>query len=76
VIEARLRLTPPQRSQLEDLQKEVDAKLNTILTDAQKTQLKALRERGPGGFGPPGGFGRPRRGGPPGGGPPPGDGPA
>jgi hypothetical protein len=65
LIQQRLRLTAAQKSQIEDLQKEVDAKLNAILTDEQKKQLNELRQRGPGGFGPPGGFGRPRRLGPP-----------
>jgi hypothetical protein len=65
----RLELTADQEKQIEALQKDVDARLAKILTDEQRQQLKALRERGPGGFGPPGGPG-----GPPGGGdgfPPP-----
>jgi EF hand len=65
----RLELSAQQEKQIQELQKEVDAKLGKILTDDQKQQLKEMRERGPGGFGPPGG-----RGGPPGGGegfPPP-----
>ena len=33
------------------LQQDVDAKLDKILTSEQKTQLKELRERGPGGRG-------------------------
>jgi EF hand len=68
MLQDRLKFTPQQRTELEDLQKEVDAKLDKILSAEQKTQLKQLRERGPGGFGP-------RGGGPPGGrgfgGPPP-----
>jgi hypothetical protein len=68
MLQDRLKFTPQQRTDLEDLQKEVDAKLDKILSAEQKTQLKQLRERGPGGFGP-------RGGGPPGGrgfgGPPP-----
>ena len=72
-LQERLSLTADQKKQLEELQKEVDAKLAKILTDEQKQQLKEMRERGPGGgppgFGPPGGGrpgqpgegGRPRR---------------
>ena len=65
---------------MDALQKEVNAKLDKILNADQREQLKQMRERGPGGFGPPGGFGGPggRRGGPgPGGdgGPPPPGGP-
>ena len=63
MLQQRLNLTPEQKSQVEALQKEVDARLAKILNDDQKTQLKEMRERGPGG---PGG---PRGGGPP---PPPG----
>ena len=71
-----------QEKQIQALQKEVDAKLAKILTADQKQQLKEIRERGPGGFGPPpGGPGGPPGngpGGPPGGGdgfppPPPGE---
>jgi hypothetical protein len=78
----RLELSAPQEKQIQELQKEVDAKLAKILTDEQRAQLKEMRERGPGGFGPPGGppgggFGGP--GGPLGGGdgfpPSPPDGP-
>jgi hypothetical protein len=43
---------------------------NKILTSDQQAQLKEMRQRGPGGFGPPGG-GRPGGFGPPGEGPPP-----
>jgi Spy/CpxP family protein refolding chaperone len=59
----RLKLTPDQKKQLEDLQKDIDSKLGKILTDEQKKQLKDLQDARPGG---PGGPGR----GP--GGPPPG----
>jgi hypothetical protein len=54
-----LKLTPDQQKQLDDLQGEVDAKLEKLLTADQKSQLKEMREN----------FGR---GGPFGGGPPPG----
>ncbi|HLK60147.1 MAG TPA: EF-hand domain-containing protein [Chthonomonadaceae bacterium] len=78
-LQQRLNLTDAQKKQVAKLQKDVDARLDKILTADQKKQLKALRNRrpgGPGGFGsggpPPGGFGP---GGPGGfglGGPPPG----
>ena len=54
-------LTPSadQRKQLDDLQKEVDAKLDTTLNAGQKKQLNELRENfgrgGPFGLGPQGG---------------------
>src|SRR5579884_168921 len=70
-LQDTLRLTDEQQKQVADLQKEVDAKLDKILTADQKKQLREMRARGPGRFGPPGG---PGRFGPPGGfgGPPPG----
>jgi hypothetical protein len=64
MLQQRLRLTATQKTQIDELQKEVDAKLAKILDDEQKEQLKQMRDRGPGGFGP-------RGGGRPGGGPPP-----
>ena len=67
MLQDRLNLTDDQKSKLADLQKVVDAKLETILTAEQKAQLKEMRDRGPGGFG--GGSGGP--GGRRGGGPPP-----
>lgn len=73
-LQERLKLTAEQKQEFEQLQKEVDAKIEKILTDDQKKQLKELRERGPGGFGP-GGFGPGGPGGfrpPPGGAAPPG----
>lgn len=73
-----LNLTAEQRTQLDELQKEVDAKLAKILTDDQKKQLEQLRQRGPrqgggGGRAPggPGGGGPGGAGGRPGGGPGP-----
>ncbi len=66
-----LDLTPEQKAQLDELQKDVDSRLAKILTDAQKKTLDQMRRRGPGG---PGGFGPPGRRGPgpgPGGPPPP-----
>jgi len=84
MLRRNLKLTAEQTKQLDDLQKEVDAKIEKILNDDQKKQLKAMRQRGPGMFGGPGGRppdfgrGRPPGGppdgpgfGPPGGGPPP-----
>jgi hypothetical protein len=60
----RLRLTDEQKKQVEELQKDVDARLAKILTDDQNKELKDLRDApgrgGPGGFG---GFGRPGAGG-------------
>jgi len=83
MLRRNLKLTAAQTKQLDDLQKEVDAKIEKILNDDQKKQLKAMRQRGPGMFGgpggPPPGFGRGGRPGgppdgpgfgPPGGGPP------
>lgn len=72
MFKQRLGLSAEQERQLDGLQKEVDERLAKILNDEQKAQLKQMRERGPGRFGPPGG-GRPG-GGPPGGGPPGADG--
>src|SRR5437763_15782746 len=48
---ADLELTAEQRKQLEALQKEADSRLDKILTDAQRKQLRDMR----------GGFGRPNR---------------
>jgi hypothetical protein len=42
----RLKLTDDQKKQLEDLQKEVDSKLEKILTDDQSKQLKDMRDAG------------------------------
>ena len=69
-MQRALDLTAEQKAQLEELQKDVDARLARILTDAQKKTLEQMRRRGPGGPGGPGGFGppgrrRPGRGGPP-----------
>jgi hypothetical protein len=72
-LQERLNLTAEQKKQLEALQKEVDTKLASILTDEQKKQMKEMREGfgrgGPGGRGPGGEGGRPPR--RPGGDPPP-----
>jgi hypothetical protein len=66
-MQERLNLTDAQKRKVEALQKEVDTRLDKILTGDQQKQLKALRESGPGGRG----FGGP--GGPDGFGPPPGE---
>jgi Spy/CpxP family protein refolding chaperone len=64
--------SPEQQSQLDDLQKEVDAKLDKLLNADQKKQLREAREN----FGKGSPFGRPPGGPPPGGpGGPPGGGP-
>lgn len=62
-LQTQLDLTDAQKKQVESLQKDVDAKLDRILTADQKKALQEMRQRGPGGPGGPGGFG------PPGGGP-------
>ena len=62
MLRQRLNLTAKQEKQVADLQKEVDAKLAEILTAEQRNQLKTMRDRGPGGFGPPGGPGGRQRG--------------
>jgi hypothetical protein len=72
MLQERLNLSTEQKAQIEALQKEVDARLEKILNDEQRTQLKEMRERGPRGFGPP--PGGPPPGGPDGFGPPPGRG--
>jgi hypothetical protein len=55
MLQQRLGLTADQRAQLAELQREVDGKLATILSDEQKAELKAMQQRGPGRFGPSGG---------------------
>jgi spore coat protein CotH len=52
-IQDMLQLTDAQKKQLAELQKDVDAKLEKMLTDDQKKQLKDLKDRGPGGPGGP-----------------------
>jgi len=63
-LQDELELTAEQKKQIDALQKEVDVKLDKILTDVQRKQLKEMRERGPGGRGP-GGRGGRGPGGPP-----------
>jgi spore coat protein H len=60
MLQEALNFTDAQKKQLADVQKEVDAKLDKILTADQKAQLKQMREGGPGGmFRGPGGPGGP-----------------
>lgn len=55
-----LKMSDEQKKQLDELQKDVDAKLGKILNDDQKKLLDDMKKmRGPGGFGPPPGFGPP-----------------
>lgn len=54
-LQERLQLTADQRKQLAALQREVDARLEKLLTSDQKRQLVELRQRGTGRFGSPGG---------------------
>ena len=66
MLRRELRLTDEQTNQLDELQKDVDAKLAIILTDDQEKTLQSMRRRGPGGDGPgrpggPPGRGRPER---------------
>ena len=71
-VQMMLQLTDEQKKQLADIQKEVDQKLEKLLTEEQRKSLKEMKDRGPGGMGPGGpggGFGPPGGGfGPPGGG--------
>jgi hypothetical protein len=60
-VQIRLKLTPEQRKQLQELQKEADGKLTKVFTDAQNKQFKELKTTfgrgGPGGPALPGGPG-------------------
>ncbi|HEY3963820.1 MAG TPA: EF-hand domain-containing protein [Planctomycetaceae bacterium] len=71
-VQDELGLSETQKKEVAELQKELDAKLNKILTDDQKKKYQEMKEnpgrggpngRGPGGRGGPGGPGG--RGGPP-----------
>jgi hypothetical protein len=57
MLQDTLNLTPEQRSQVAELQKQVDAKLASILNEDQKRQMKEFADRGPGGRRGPGGGG-------------------
>ncbi|MBN9122223.1 MAG: hypothetical protein J0I06_24300 [Planctomycetes bacterium] len=62
-VQEQLGLTAAQKKDLDALQKDVDAKIEKLLTDQQRKLFKEMKERGPGrGPGGPGG---------PGGNPPP-----
>lgn len=50
-----LKLTDAQKAQLADLEKDVKAKLDKLLTDEQKKALENIRPGGQGGAGGPGG---------------------
>jgi Spy/CpxP family protein refolding chaperone len=69
-VQEQLKLTDAQKKDLETMQKDVDAKIEKLLTDEQKKTLKDLKERGPG-RGPGGGPGGPGGPGGRGGNPPP-----
>jgi hypothetical protein len=47
-IQNSLNLSADQRKQIETLQSEIDARLEKILNDEQRKQLKEMRDRGPG----------------------------
>jgi len=51
MIRTRLNLTAEQQTQIDTLQRDVDARLAQILTESQKTQIKQMSARGPGGLG-------------------------
>lgn len=55
-IQDQLKLSPEQKKQIAELQKDVDAKLTSMLTPEQKKSMQNMRP-GKGGFGPPGGKG-------------------
>lgn len=55
-LQDQLKLTPEQKKQIDNLQKEIDERLDKIMTEEQRKQFKELRDRGPAAFGgPPGG---------------------
>lgn len=62
MLRNRLKLTADQQVQLDELQRDVDARMAKILTDSQKAQIKQMSARGPDGPSP--GGGRPGPGGP------------
>jgi spore coat protein CotH len=67
MLQNMLNLSDAQKKQVAELQKEVEGKLDQILTADQKAQLKRIREGGPfggPGGGPPGGPGAGPQGGP------------
>src|SRR5262249_54934662 len=62
-----LKLSPEQRKRIEEIQKEIDTTVETLLTEDQKEQLQSMRQVPTGGGGP---AGPARPGGPPAGGTP------
>ena len=68
-VQDTLQMTEQQKKDLAALQKEIDEKLEKILTEEQRKQFKEMKDRGPGGpvvigpGGPGGGFGPPGGGG-------------
>jgi hypothetical protein len=52
-VQNQLQMTAQQKKELAQLQQKVDAELEKILTPEQRSQLKRLREGGPGGGFPP-----------------------
>jgi Spy/CpxP family protein refolding chaperone len=57
-LQDQLKLTDDQKKALADLQKDIDAKLDKMLTDEQKAEFKKMKEAPMGGFGGPGGGGK------------------
>src|SRR5262249_2956242 len=50
-LQDELQLSPAQKQQLDELQKEISGQLERALTDEQKARLQARSGFGPGGFG-------------------------
>ena len=46
-VQRMLNLTPDQRAALVEIQRDVDMRLDRLLTPDQKAQLKRLDDRGP-----------------------------
>lgn len=68
-VQGALQLTDAQKKELAALQKDVDEKLEKLMTDEQRKQWKEMKDRSAGAGGPGGGFGPPGGGFPGGGGP-------
>ncbi len=49
-LQDELKLTDAQKKELDAMQKDVDAKLEKLLTAEQRKAFQAMKERGPGGF--------------------------
>jgi len=60
-VQDLLKMTPEQKEQLEQLQRQAEGNLNLILKEEQRKQLETMRDGGPGGPGGPGEFGGPPR---------------